>query len=88
MKLTYLDNGATTFPKPEKVYQAMDDVNRNLAMTRLVQQTITSKSWVQTVAKTARLPLPENKLMARIFGQTNEESYFVAGHLQNQSYLQ
>lgn len=32
MKLTYLDNGATTFPKPEKVYQAMDYVNRNLAV--------------------------------------------------------
>ena len=26
MKLIYLDNGATTFPKPEKVYQAMDYV--------------------------------------------------------------
>ena len=35
------------------------------SLTRLVQQTITSKSWVQTVAKTARLPLPENKLRAR-----------------------
>lgn len=32
MKLTYLDNGATTFPKPEKVYKVMDDVNRNLAV--------------------------------------------------------
>lgn len=32
MKLTYLDNGATTFPKPEKVYQVMDEVNRNLAV--------------------------------------------------------
>lgn len=35
------------------------------SLMRLVQQTITSKSWVQTVAKTAPLPLPENKLRAR-----------------------
>ena len=25
-KLIYLDNGATTFPKPEEVYVAMDTV--------------------------------------------------------------
>ncbi len=28
----YLDNAATTFPKPEKVYQVMDYVNRNMAV--------------------------------------------------------
>lgn len=28
----YLDNAATTFPKPEEVYQTMDDVNRHLAV--------------------------------------------------------
>lgn len=27
--MTYLDNAATTFPKPESVYIAMDNVNRN-----------------------------------------------------------
>ena len=25
MKSIYLDNGATTYPKPESVYKAMDD---------------------------------------------------------------
>jgi cysteine desulfurase family protein len=29
--MIYLDNAATTFPKPESVYLAMDDVNRNHA---------------------------------------------------------
>ena len=28
----YLDNAATTFPKPEKVYATMDEVNRNYAV--------------------------------------------------------
>ena len=32
MKSIYLDNGATTYPKPESVYKAMDDVSRNLAV--------------------------------------------------------
>lgn len=30
--MIYLDNAATTFPKPEKVYQAMDKVNREMAV--------------------------------------------------------
>ena len=30
--MIYLDNAATTFPKPEKVYVAMDEVNRNLCV--------------------------------------------------------
>ena len=30
--MIYLDNAATTYPKPEEVYKAMDFVNRNLAM--------------------------------------------------------
>lgn len=30
-KVVYLDNAATTFPKPEIVYERMDMVNRNLA---------------------------------------------------------
>lgn len=30
--MIYLDNAATTFPKPEAVYKAMDDANRNLAV--------------------------------------------------------
>lgn len=29
--MIYLDNGATTFPKPEMVYKAMEDLERNLA---------------------------------------------------------
>ena len=29
--MIYLDNAATTFPKPECVYQAMDKANRELA---------------------------------------------------------
>ena len=28
--MTYLDNAATTYPKPEAVYQAMDEVNRKV----------------------------------------------------------
>lgn len=31
-QLIYLDNAATTFPKPEAVYAAMDEVNRNGAV--------------------------------------------------------
>ena len=31
MSVIYLDNAATTFPKPEKVYEQMDKVNRSLA---------------------------------------------------------
>lgn len=31
-KIIYLDNGATTFPKPEDVYQAMDYVFRNFGV--------------------------------------------------------
>lgn len=30
--MIYLDNAATTFPKPEKVYQIMDKVNREMAV--------------------------------------------------------
>ena len=30
--MIYLDNAATTFPKPEKVYVAMDYINRNGAV--------------------------------------------------------
>lgn len=30
--MIYLDNAATTFPKPESVYARMDEVNRNLAV--------------------------------------------------------
>lgn len=30
--MTYLDNAATTFPKPDKVYQVMDKVNREMAV--------------------------------------------------------
>lgn len=30
--MIYLDNAATTFPKPESVYQAMDNQNRNAAI--------------------------------------------------------
>lgn len=30
--MIYLDNAATTFPKPEEVYKAMDYANRNLAV--------------------------------------------------------
>jgi cysteine desulfurase family protein len=29
--MIYLDNAATTYPKPENVYDAMDDANRNLS---------------------------------------------------------
>lgn len=29
--MVYLDNAATTYPKPESVYKTMDEVNRNLA---------------------------------------------------------
>src|SRR5574344_1317601 len=29
--MTYLDNSATTYPKPECVYKALDFANRNLA---------------------------------------------------------
>ena len=33
MKRTiYLDHAATTFPKPECVYQKMDEINRSLAV--------------------------------------------------------
>ena len=28
----YLDNAATTFPKPESVYAVQDEVNRTLAV--------------------------------------------------------
>ena len=28
----YMDNAATTFPKAETTYEAMDDANRNLAV--------------------------------------------------------
>ncbi len=31
-KLIYLDNAATTFPKPESVYQALDKANREMAV--------------------------------------------------------
>lgn len=31
-KFIYLDNAATTYPKPETVYAAMDEVNRNYAV--------------------------------------------------------
>lgn len=31
-KLIYLDNAATTFPKPERVYQALDKANREMAV--------------------------------------------------------
>ena len=31
-RIIYLDNAATTFPKPECVYKRMDYVNRNLAV--------------------------------------------------------
>ena len=30
--MVYLDNAATTFPKPEEVYAAMDDTNRNMCV--------------------------------------------------------
>ena len=30
--MIYLDNAATTFPKSEEVYRAMDDTNRHLAV--------------------------------------------------------
>jgi len=30
--MIYLDNAATTYPKPESVYQALDNANRNLAV--------------------------------------------------------
>ncbi len=30
--MIYLDNAATTFPKPDKVYDAMDQINRGLAV--------------------------------------------------------
>ena len=29
--MIYLDNAATTYPKPESVYEKMDWANRNLA---------------------------------------------------------
>jgi selenocysteine lyase/cysteine desulfurase len=31
-RLIYLDNGSTTFPKPERVYQRMDEVSRRQAV--------------------------------------------------------
>ena len=31
-KVAYFDNAATTFPKPEEVYTAMDRVNRQEAV--------------------------------------------------------
>ena len=31
-EMIYFDNAATTYPKPEQVYQAMDDVNRHMAV--------------------------------------------------------
>ena len=30
--MIYLDNAATTFPKPEEVYQAVDYTQRNMAV--------------------------------------------------------
>ena len=30
--MIYLDNAATTFPKPEEVYTAMDNANRNMGV--------------------------------------------------------
>lgn len=29
--MIYFDNAATTYPKPEEVYKALDNANRNLA---------------------------------------------------------
>ena len=29
--MAYFDNAATTFPKPECVYKALDDANRHMA---------------------------------------------------------
>ena len=51
-------------PAIEK-YLKTSVIGKNLIVLDEVGSTITSKSWVQTVAKTARLPLPENKLRAR-----------------------
>lgn len=31
-QMIYLDNAATTFPKPEEVYQALDNANRTLCV--------------------------------------------------------
>ena len=31
-EVIYLDNAATTFPKPDVVYAAMDEANRNYAV--------------------------------------------------------
>ena len=32
-KMIYLDNGATSFPKPESVYRFMDDFYRNFGVS-------------------------------------------------------
>lgn len=37
--MIYLDNAATSFPRPESVYAEMDYVNRNLRLTLAVEDT-------------------------------------------------
>lgn len=62
--MIYLDNAATTFPKPENVYRAMDKMNREGAVnagrgsyklaqeaSKIIADTSISVRWTSTARK-------------------------------------
>lgn len=68
----YLDNAATTFPKDETVYKAMDDVNRHLA--------INAGRGSYALAKQAALMIEETRrnLCRLVHAETVAEVFFTA----------
>ena len=55
--MIYLDNAATTFPKPESVYSEMDRINRSLAVNAGRGSYKAAKEAARIIDETKRLLL-------------------------------
>lgn len=58
-EMIYLDNAATTYPKPEAVYVAMDEVNRSLAVNAGRGSYALAQQALNLIAKTRNMILEE-----------------------------
>ena len=68
--MIYLDNAATSFPKPECVCNAMDEVNRNLL--------VNAGMGTYKLAAKANSLINETKMnVAKVVGTMAEDVYFL-----------
>ena len=69
----YLDNSATTYPKPERVYRAMDEFYRNAGVNP-------GRSGTDRAAEAENVVLDTRKRLTKLFGGSDDPNRLVFGY--------